>query len=90
MSFRVTGKYLERIKDLRIRREAAALSTIGECNKPGPINDAPDLAEVEKKYSLEIHPDNRSRRLAIFNKKNIELTDCNPNITNTGSIACEF
>lgn len=56
MSNKALNRQLGRIKDLRDRREATALATVDLSERPGPKNDAPDLAASEKKYSLENHP----------------------------------
>ncbi len=90
MSYKAIGKFLARKKELRDKREGTALASVDLCEKPGPKNEAPELAEIEKKFSLENHPDTRNRRLAVFNKRNIELVDCNPGNAKLGFGSCEF
>lgn len=90
MSNKALNRQLGRIKDLRDRREATALATVDLCERPGPKNDAPDLAASEKKYSLESHPDTRVRRISVFDKKNAEINQCEINQKDQGFGLCEF
>lgn len=90
MSYKALSNYLGRKQNLRERREAAALATVDLCERPGPKNDAPDLAESEKKYSLENHPDTRVRRISVFNKQNAELNQCLINEQEQGFGLCEL
>ncbi len=90
LSFKALGNFLKREKNLRNRREAAALATVDLCENPGPKSDAPDLAFEEKGFSLENHPDTRSRRLSAFNKKNTEIVDCEIGENTRGRVSCEY
>ena len=90
LSYKALGRFLERHQDLRTRREAAALSTVDLCRPPGAKKDAPDLAAAEKEYSLESHPDNRVRRISVFNKKNAVITKCEINPQEQGFGLCEI
>lgn len=90
MMIRSMARNLDRKKNLRERREAAALARVTMCEVPGPKKDAPDLAVAEKKYSLESHPDTRIRRISVFNQKNAELVQCDTNDKDKGFGSCGF
>jgi hypothetical protein len=89
MAARAFGEYLSRNKDMRSRREASAATTALFCNAPGLSAEAPDLALAEKNHSLESHPDNRSRRLALFNPRNAKLVKCKIDEKDQGAGKCE-
>jgi hypothetical protein len=66
VSYRMFAKRLAREKSLEMKRSWAARVEAGLCLKPGPFKEAPQFTEVEKEFSLEPHPDNRVRRLSVF------------------------
>jgi hypothetical protein len=73
---RALSTELQRYKNVEERRQAAALSAVLFCNRPDITTIAPDAALVEKQFSTEPHPNNRLRRLAVFNQVNSQLVDC--------------
>lgn len=70
------ARKLARESDLSKRQILATLSTITTCEEPSATATAPDLAFVEKQRSGEMHPENRSRRLSLFNDKVAHLVQC--------------
>lgn len=90
MAGRAFNKFIERKKDLREKREATAAAWSLFCEAPSPANDAPDLAEEQKKYSMESHPNNRVRRVSLYTKKNAESAKCAINEKDQGFGLCEL
>ncbi|MNS39098.1 hypothetical protein D3C72_713690 [compost metagenome] len=83
------GEFLSRQKDMRSRRESSAAATSLFCNAPGVARDAPDLTLKEKNYSLEPHPDNRNRRVSLYNDQNAKLVKCDINEKDQGFGKCK-
>lgn len=90
LTYKALNRSLKRKTLLRERREGAAVSTVDLCDQPGVKNDAPDLAFSEKKSSLTSHPDNRIRRISVFNKKNAEVIKCDINEKHQGFGLCDL
>lgn len=87
---RAFSSFLARKKNLRERREASGLATVGLCEEPGPKKDAPDLAATEKEHSLAPHPDTRLRRLAIYDLQNAALVECQNREHAKGDKPCDL
>jgi hypothetical protein len=76
LAIRTFPSYLKRARTEQERRDIAALSFVLMCDAPGPGRDAPWLTELEKKFSLEPHPDNRRRRLSVFTPDVAAVVGC--------------
>jgi hypothetical protein len=81
-------RYLARMKKQADRREASALSTALFCDAPSAVNDAPELAALEKEFSQESHPDSRVRRISVYSKEISEIVGCETDPANQGFSAC--
>lgn len=90
LASKAVTRNLERLKDQRSRREAISLMGVADCVAPGPENDAPELALIEKSFSQEEHPDTRARRLSMFSLRNAELADCEMPPQEQGFLKCDL
>jgi hypothetical protein len=70
--------YLERLKTTRERQEAVASAFTLFCDANSAYRNAKDLTRVEKEFSLEPHPENRSRALSVYSPEIIDLVKCSP------------
>jgi hypothetical protein len=72
------------------RAEASALTTSLFCDSSEIPSASPELALSEKKFSLETHPDDRSRRVSLYTPEVAKLIDCKNEIDGEkGSVACQ-
>jgi hypothetical protein len=87
---RALQRRLSQIPSLDSRREAISVSSyIFLCEEPSALSEAPDLTSTEKRFSLEVHPENRVRRLAVFGDRNAELAQCKISPEEQGFGKCE-
>lgn len=81
---------LAREPSLARRRQMAAGAGAHLCPTPSPLRDAQDLTVVEKKRSLESHPDERPRRLRLFTPEVARLVNCQGGASELGENACHL
>lgn len=89
VAVRVGKHYLARKKSMSDKREASALATSLFCTEPSLYNDAPDLALVEKKFSMQEHPDSRLRRISFYTRESAALLGCQLDPEAQGFALCE-
>jgi hypothetical protein len=78
MSFRILNRYLKSKENIDERRILSAFSVAYLCDKPSFRQEAGALLDIENTYSIESHPENRARRMALYNTENSELLQCAP------------
>lgn len=67
MASQALPRYLNSESSLKKRREMLAIAITNLCfEQPSATSNAPDLLEIEQKYSLDSHPDQRLRSHSIF------------------------
>jgi hypothetical protein len=89
LASRTLSRAAARKDSLEERRDSFAFAGVDFCEPPSAIANAPDLALVEKRFSMESHPDRGQRRLAVFNKRNAELAQCAIDDRQKGFGVCE-
>lgn len=75
VSFKAMKYRLERAA-VGTRQETAALASAPVCVLAGDKKVSGDFMEMERKFSTRVHPDDRVRRLSLFNKENAALAGC--------------
>lgn len=78
MSFRLFHRYLKTKTSLEEKRRASALALANLCDRPSVRQAAGSLLAVEKSYSLAPHPENRARRVGLYNQPIADLLECVP------------
>lgn len=89
ISMRAFNLYLARLPTKTERQSQGLLSRAHYCEYPGVRKDAPELALIERKFSLQPHSDSRRRRISGFNDTTADLMGCELDITQENFGLCE-
>lgn len=89
MSFRIFSRFLKSQKTLEEKRSASSFALVNLCDRPSVRQEAGGLLNVEKTYSIESHPENRARRIGLYNREIADLLDCVPESRETWG-SCNF
>jgi hypothetical protein len=78
LAHKTLPRFLNREASVEKRREMVGLAGAVLCRRPASIESSSEFQEEEKSFSFEPHPDNRIRRVSVFNREVRQSLACQP------------